>query len=78
MGKRQRCTYAKGEPASSLRSQPGKDGWGRMGGGQHRRGWNEERVKEVGERYEGAHGTNGIKTLMHELLWAPRQGRGGK
>lgn len=43
MGKRQRCTYARGEPASSLRSQPGGtdgEGWvedstgvgGRVGG----------------------------------------------
>lgn len=57
-----RCTYAKGEPASSLRSQTRKERWGGMGGRQRRCGWlfdcgwNEQR--KVGERHRGVRGTN--------------------
>lgn len=62
MEKERCCTYAKGEPASSLRSQPGRRDGGGLGGGQHRCGWlfgcgwNEER--RVGERHGGVRGTD--------------------
>lgn len=48
------CTYAKGEPASSLHVTTRKEGWGGMGGGQRGCGWlvgwNEQR--KVGEGTE--------------------------
>ena len=43
--KERRCTYAKGEPASSLRSRPGREdgeGWVEDSTGVVGCGWNEE------------------------------------
>lgn len=61
MEKQHCCTYARGEPASSLRSQPGRkdgEGWVEDSTGVvgWLVGWNEQR--KVGEGHRGVRGTD--------------------
>lgn len=61
MGKRQRCTYARGEPASSLRSQPG---------GTDGEGWVEDSTGVGGWLYvDGTRRGEWVKSMKEYSRW---------